>query len=122
MISGLGTDIVEIPKIKEIALRWKERFLDRVFTRGEQRDCLGRSDPYPGLAGRFAAKEAAKKALSSFGLASLPFLEIEVKKDRTGAPRLVFGGRAAARLRKVRSHVSLSHHGHYATATVILEK
>ncbi|WP_341478871.1 holo-ACP synthase [Sporotomaculum syntrophicum] len=63
-IIGIGTDIIEIDRIKSAASRG-ERFLGRVFTAGEIAFCMRRRNPWPGLAARFAAKEAVFKALGS---------------------------------------------------------
>jgi len=63
-ITGVGTDIIEIKRIEKAAAQG-ERFLRRVFTPGEIAFCMRRRNPWPGLAARFAAKEAVFKALGS---------------------------------------------------------
>lgn len=114
MIAGLGVDIVEMEKMKSAIDRWGDRFLSRFLTDAEKGYCLSRPDPTPHVAARFAAKEAARKAASSF----LPFQKVEVRKGGQGEPLLYIEGLEAT----VRTHLSLSHHGSYAIATVILEE
>jgi len=65
MICGIGTDIVDVGRIRKAVERWGDRFLKRVFTEAEVVYCLAKANPYPHLAARFAAKEAVMKALSS---------------------------------------------------------
>lgn len=122
MIKGLGMDIVEVSKLKAAVDRWGERFLEKIYSAEERRYCGAKADPSPSFAVRFAAKEAMKKALSSLGLSGTPFHDIEVRLDSVGAPHLIFGRRLRLRLKNYKPHVSLSHHGEYATAMVILEK
>lgn len=65
MIVGIGTDIVEISRIKNAVAKWGERFLRKIFTENEISYCYKKKDPFPHLAVRFAAKEAVIKALST---------------------------------------------------------
>jgi len=74
-IMGIGTDIIEIERIKKAASRG-ERFLNRVFTLGEIAFCMRRRNPWPGLAARFAAKEAVFKAL---GTGVTAWHEVEIR-------------------------------------------
>ncbi len=62
-VHGIGVDLVRIPRMRDVIARWDERFLRRVFTEGEIAYCRARRDPVPHFAARFAAKEAATKAL-----------------------------------------------------------
>ena len=64
-VRGIGVDLVRIPRMRDVIARWDERFLTRVFTDGEIAYCRGRRDPIPHFAARFAAKEAALKALGT---------------------------------------------------------
>ena len=63
MVKGIGVDLVQIPRMRRVVKRWQDRFLRRVFTDAEIAYCRKRRDPVPHLAARFAAKEAALKAL-----------------------------------------------------------
>ncbi len=58
MIVGLGVDLIEIERVKSAHKKFGKRFIDRLFTPQEAAYCLKKSEPYPSLAGRFAAKEA----------------------------------------------------------------
>lgn len=121
MIVGTGIDIVEIARVQALARRFGDRFLGRVFTSQELALCRSRRDPWPGLAARFAAKEAAMKALGA-GMESLGWREIEVVTLDGGQPGLRLHRRALAlaRRRQVRRlWLSLSHSRAYAVAQVI---
>ncbi len=127
-----GVDIIEIERMERAVTRWGARFLRRVFTPGEQHDC---GDRVPSLAARWAAKEAAAKALGvglvGLGLTPQPvderavkLQEIEVQRAPTGQPLLVLHGRAAERAAALgwRSvSLSLSHSRDYAVAFVVAE-
>ncbi len=115
-ILGIGTDIVETARFREGEI--SERFLQRVFTEAERAYCAGQRLPERHLAARFAAKEAAVKALSGV-LPDLLISQIEVVKLAGGAPRL----RLVVELPPgVVLHVTLSHVADYATATVVAER
>ena len=121
-IVGLGIDAVEIFRFREILERHGERFTDRVFTEGEVRSLRRRPDPVPGLAARFAAKEAGIKALQATRPLSLRNVEV-VGGD--GKPvSLEFHGVASERMRALggaRVWVSLSHTAATAVAVVAIE-
>jgi holo-[acyl-carrier protein] synthase len=88
-----GIDIIEIDRIRKAVERWGTRFVNRVWTPLEQRVCRGR---YPELAARFAAKEAASKALGT-GIVGIVWREIEVLPDARGKPLLFLHGAAMER-------------------------
>jgi holo-[acyl-carrier protein] synthase len=124
MIYGIGTDIVEIPRLKSVLDRWGDRFVGRVFTEEEVTYCNGKAHRAAGYALRFAAKEAFVKALGTGFGAGLFFQQIEVTHDENGAPlfRLHGKGRSACRDRGIKkSFLSLSDDGTYAVAFVVLE-
>lgn len=123
-ISGTGVDIIEIDRIERAIARFGERLLKRLFTERELKYATGKSNPYPSLAARFAAKEAFIKALSPVGSA-LSLNEIElVAEDGRRKPGFNFYGHtkdmvASAGIDEIQ--VSVSHSRAYAVATVILE-
>ena len=124
MIIGTGVDIVHVPRIKRAVERFGDRFLERAFCPDEIRWCLEKHDPYPCLAGRFAAKEAFAKALGTGFRLGIALRQICVQRLDSGAPRLDLSGKAldvAGSLGVVRVHVSLSHEKEDAVALVILE-
>lgn len=115
-----GVDLLHLPRFERVLARHRRRFLDRVFTEREQALCAGR---VRSLAGRFALKEAAAKALGT-GLwrQKVTWKDIEIlRQEETGEPRLRLAGGAAARadLLNLRQwSVSLSHDGEYVLAMV----
>lgn len=119
MIVGVGVDAVAVGRMEQAIVRHGERFLARVFTQGERRDCERRTQSY---AARFAAKEAAIKALG--GVVGAKWHDLEVVKGDSGKPELMLHGRARAVAdeRKVaRFHLSITHESTLAIALVIAE-
>lgn len=122
MIQGIGTDIIEIPRIREAIERHGERFLQRLFLPDEIGYCMGYQDPAPHFAVRFAAKEAVVKALG-FGFGEeIGFHDIEIVKGLRGEPGVRFSEKAQMLVGDARCLITLSHCREYATATVILER
>ena len=122
MIVGLGTDVVDCVRIRVILQKHGERFLERVFTAEERAYCMAKADPVPHLAARFAAKEAARKAMATEK--SLGWHDVEVVRSAAGSISMRFAGAAtvgAERLNVARSHVSMTHVKSIAVATVVLE-
>lgn len=120
MIDSIGIDLVEVMRIKQIVERHGDRFLNRVLGPQEFEVYRTRHDRHPFLAGRFAAKEAAIKALGRYLVQRPPFRHIEIVNDNTGQPQLRFAGDLAARLAHLRSQVSISHERSHAVAVVVL--
>ena len=121
MICGIGTDIVEIRRIREAVGRWGDHFLNRVFSQAEIAYCFSRSDPALHLAARFAVKEAAIKALGANVQKHYSMADIEVLNEPSGRPTINI--RTEDRDNSdIKLHVSISHERSYALATVIAEK
>jgi holo-[acyl-carrier protein] synthase len=121
-VVGIGTDLCEVPRIAEAVSRYGDRFLARLFLDGEVR--RPRSSPAYAehLAGLFAAKEAAMKALGT-GMRGVAFREIEIAREKGGPPRLAFHGRAARRAEALgvkAAHVTITHTRTLASAVVVL--
>lgn len=124
MIVAIGIDLVEIGRIEEVFARRGERFRARVFTVSEITYCEARASRPSSYAARFAAKEAAMKALGTGWSHGVGWKEIEVLSEPGGAPVIHFYGRALERMREIgatKAHVSLSHSGKLAIAQVLLE-
>jgi holo-[acyl-carrier protein] synthase len=123
MVLGVGVDLVRIPRLRQVVERWQERFLHRVFTEAELAYCLKRRDPIPHLAARFAAKEAALKALGTGLRMGITWRELEVRRDRGEAPRMVLSGRCRA-IGEAKGGravlLSITHDGEYALAQAML--
>lgn len=116
---GIGIDAVDVERFRA-SLERTPSMRERLFTPAELEYLGDRLDPVPALAARFAAREAAMKALDQ-GLGAWGFHDISVHRDGLGAPRLLVVGRAAevAAARAVRGwKVSLTHTDSVAMAVV----
>ena len=125
MIIGTGIDIVEIPRLRNILERQKERFIIRVFTPAEQQYCNRHRDPVPHYAARFAAKEALFKALGTGWAKGVTWLDAEVLREGQDAPVMTLHGEAlrlSTSMGVKKAHLSLSHTEQWAIAMVILEQ
>jgi len=124
MIVGLGTDIIRVERMRAAIERRGERILNRLFTPAERAYCESRPHPMEHFAARFAAKEAAMKALGTGWRTGVGWSQIEVVREPSGRPLLRLTGRAAERaaeLAAVAFSVSLTHDEAYAMAVVALE-
>jgi holo-[acyl-carrier protein] synthase len=124
VIVGTGIDIAEVPRIADSIARFGERFLHRVFTDGEIRYCDSKANRVERYAARFAAKEAAMKALGTGWNRGVRWRDIEVVRQPGGRPTIRFQGKAAefaAQLGAKNVSLSLSHTQEQAIASVILE-
>ena len=121
-IIGIGLDATDLPRIAETLKRYGDRFLHRVFTDREIAYCTRRRDPVPHLAGRFAAKEAAMKALGTGHSRGVLWKDIEVVRGG-GPPQLQLHGgavRCAESMQVRRSLVTITHSETLALAEVML--
>ncbi len=112
-----GIDLIEVSRFSSQTPGIRKRFIDRVYTEAEQAYCGG-SDQH--LAGRFAAKEAAAKALGC-GIGEVSWQEIEILNDEAGMPVLRLHGKALERAHQLGLtvwSVSITHLKEYAAATV----
>jgi holo-[acyl-carrier protein] synthase len=116
--AAVGVDLVEVARMTR-ALNMQPRFLERVFTEGEITTCRGSAGGDERFAARFAAKEAAFKALGK-GWPELGYRDVEVALSETGAPRLELHGAAKSFADRRHAAVSLSHTGGFAIAHVML--
>jgi len=123
-IRGIGIDIVKVDRIEQALERFGRRMEARLFTDGELAYCRGHKDPLPHLAARFAAKEAASKALGTGMSGGVSFKLIEVLQPGGRVPTLVFHQGARTRydhLGCTASHLTIAHDGGLAVACVVLE-
>ncbi|MGI9102724.1 MAG: holo-[acyl-carrier-protein] synthase [Terriglobales bacterium] len=124
MIVGSGIDIAEVPRIAAAIERFGERFLRRIYTEAEIRYCDSKANRAERYAARFAAKEAALKAIGTGWKRGVAWTDVEVGREPGGRPTIVFSGKAAefaAKLGVRRAALSLSHTKDSAVASVILE-
>lgn len=121
-IVGIGLDLTELRRIDDALRRHGDRFMRRVFTEGEIEYCTRRRFSAPHFAARFAAKEAAMKALGTGHTLGVLWKDVEVVR-RGGPPQLQLHGgaaRHAARLGVTRSLLTISHSEDLAVAQVML--
>jgi holo-[acyl-carrier protein] synthase len=125
VIISIGIDIIEVARIREVLLR-TPRFADRVFTAAERAYCDSRGVvAAQHYAARFAAKEAALKALQTGWRGGISWQDVEISSRESGAPYLIFRGEVLAVFEKFRAtatHLSMSHTSEHAIAQVILER
>lgn len=125
MIVAIGIDIIEVKRVREVLER-TPRFADRVFTAAEREYCEGRGVvAAQHYAARFAAKEAALKALQTGWRGGISWQDVEIAARKSGAPYLIFNGLVQKLFEESEAtavHLSLSHTSEHAIAEVILEK
>lgn len=124
MIVSIGIDIIEVRRVREVLQR-TPRFAERVFTEAERSYCESRGVvAAQHYAARFAAKEAALKALQTGWRGGISWHDVEVAAHDSGAPYLVLQGVAKELLEDLgatKVHLSMSHTAEHAIAEVLLE-
>jgi holo-[acyl-carrier protein] synthase len=122
MIIGIGVDIAELGRIARSYSRFGDKFSTKILTPEEQ--ALVPTNAIPYLASRFAAKEAAVKALGTGFSGGITFQDIEIRSDALGKPLIFFHNHAQIRCQALgvrTAHLTLSHSRENAVAMVILE-
>lgn len=119
MAKGLGTDIIEIQRLRKSIERHGQHFLDRLFTQKEQDYCYKYQDSVPHFAGRFAAKEAVVKALGTGFGSQVQWHEIEILGDALGKPIVYLSSAVNHRFENPSILISISHCNEYATAVAL---
>ena len=124
MISGIGIDLIEVGRIRDAIAKYGDRFTNRIYTKIEIEYCSSKKNAALHYAGRFAAKEAAFKAMERGWMGDISWKEIEIYNEPSGAPRIVFYGKALELIQEkkvIRAFVTISHIDEHATAAVVLE-
>lgn len=124
MIIGIGIDVIQNERIAGSLERFPDRFASRIFTPEEAAYCNRCAHPPIHFAARFAAKEAAFKALGTGWARGVHWKDVELERLPSGQPRLILRGGAlewATKLGANRFHVSLTHDQLVSAAVVILE-
>jgi holo-[acyl-carrier protein] synthase len=125
VIVSIGIDIIEVGRIREVLLR-TPRFAERVYTVAERAYCESRGAvSAQHYAARFAAKEAALKALQTGWQGGISWQDVEVSAHESGAPYLIFTGQVLEVFEKfgaTATHLSISHTSEHAIAQVVLER
>ena len=117
MIS-IGTDIVQISRIKKALETNKNKFLNKIFTEEEIKYCNSYSDPHVHFSGKYAGKESVKKALLSINICEqISMSDIQVLNRQDKSPYIIIDN-----LNDIKFNISISHDGDYAIAFVIIEK
>ncbi|MBA3722162.1 MAG: holo-ACP synthase [Parachlamydiaceae bacterium] len=119
MIEGIGNDIIEIARIKANIERYRERFLNRIFTPREQHYCNKKKESAIHFAGRFAAKEAVVKALGTGFSQGITWLDVEIFNDDNGKPIVSVSSKLSELFDSPKLLISISHCREYATAFAI---
>jgi holo-[acyl-carrier protein] synthase len=124
MITGIGTDLAEVHRIRQSVERYGDRFLGRVYTAREVAYAMSKKNYAERLAGRFAAKEAGMKALGTGWRRGITWKDFEVVNEPGGRPTLSLSGVAADIARRMgveRVSLSITHTSALAMAVVICE-
>lgn len=123
MIHGIGTDIVDVPRIKHSFDEYGERFLKRVFTDTEIEYCERFGETrFLHYAARFAAKEAFSKAIKTGMRNGMSFKQVGIKNMPSGEPVIELYAEMAERWGRHTIHVTLSHTGNIGLAVVVIEE
>lgn len=124
MVSGIGIDLIDLSDFGRTLKRSGERFIQRIYTDAEIEYCRSQPHPSQSFAARFAAKEAAMKALGIAGEEGLSWKDFEVVVSVSGRPKMVLHSQAAVRSKALRVRtlqISLSHSLLAAGAVAIAE-
>jgi holo-[acyl-carrier protein] synthase len=119
LIKGLGSDFVEIERIKKSVERHGTHFLNRILSQQEQDYCYQFQEPFSHIAGRFAAKEAIAKAMGTGIGALLSWLDIEIINDTQGKPIVTLSETARKRFQNPIIFLTISHSHDHALAVAI---
>ncbi len=121
MIFGIGIDIIEIDRIQNSVEKYKDHFLNKIFTQVELEYCLGKKNKYQHLAARFAAKEAIAKALATGWNKEFRWKDIEIYNEPNGMPKVKLSGKLNGFLGDGKSlKISMSHSHNYVTCVAIV--
>ena len=121
-VLGVGTDIVEIERVKEAIEKNGDAFISKVFTADEQAYCKKHRDPMPQYAARFSAKESIVKALGCGFGKEIGFLDIEISHDKAGKPLVHFSSKVMKKLKKPHVILSMSHCKAYVSTVALYLK
>ncbi len=117
-----GIDLVDFPRIEDMAKRHGPRFLDRIFTASEQAYADANKNRMEKLAGRFAAKEAILKLMGTGWRGKIAWTDIEIVNNPSGQPEVNLSGeveKIAARLGIKHISVSITHTANFAIASAV---
>lgn len=123
MILGIGVDIIEIERIKNVIDRFDYKFLNKIYTDNEIQYCINKANKYQHFAARFAAKEAIYKALSESGQKIATWKDIEVFNQSNGLPVVKTYGKLKEFLSDDKEiKLSISHSDNYVVCFALISK
>ncbi len=122
MIQGIGIDIIEIDRIRQMIERHGDRFVLKIFTDTEIEYCRSKKIPFQHFAARYAAKEAFSKAIATGWRGEFRWQDIEVWNNEFGQPSITLYGKLAERIGTDRVFISMSHSDNTVIAFVVIEK
>jgi holo-[acyl-carrier protein] synthase len=120
---GIGIDVVEVERIGSSMDEFKDKFVNRIFTKSEQEYCDSQKRPVIHYAARFAAKEAIAKAFGTGIGKEISWLDMEIIRQASGEPTVIMSGNGknyADKLKVVDIKISLTHAEHYAAANAVV--
>jgi holo-[acyl-carrier protein] synthase len=120
MTQSIGTDLILVKRIRKALNRWGDRFLNRVFTPEEIKYCQKKKFPEISLAARFAAKEAAMKAIGTGLSQEVSWKDFEVIRDTKGKPEMKLSEKIKKRFGNKKILISLTHTRDHALAVALL--
>ena len=118
---AVGTDIVDIEKLRGSFARWGQKLINRVLTPREYEYCRSKANFLQSVAGRIACKEAAYKALYQHGVSGISWKDIEIIDGPTKAPKAVISDRVKSLLPGAEIAISISHTDKQAIAVALVE-
>ncbi len=121
MIQGIGVDVVDVERMKNILREEGGAFINRVFTSTEISYCQSKQNPEQHFAARFAAKEAVSKAMQTGWTGIFRWKDVEVVNEASGAPKILLYSDVARSLEKSVIHLSLSHTENTVVALAVIE-
>ncbi len=118
----VGSDIVDIEKLRGSFARWGQKLIERVLTRREYEYCRSKANFLQSVAGRIASKEAVYKALYQHGVFGISWKDIEILEGPTKAPEVFISNRLAGFLPGAEISISISHTDRQAIAVALVER
>lgn len=122
MIVGIGTDIIEVHRMRESLARYQRHFTKKIFTSNECDYCESKAEPAVHFAARWAAKEAFAKAFRTGIGEHIGWQDVEIQRAPNGAPHIALFGAIAEQCSHYTIHLSLTHTHDYAVAMVVIEQ
>lgn len=118
---SIGTDIIDIEKLRGSYARWGQKLINRLLTAKEQQYCRSKANFLQSVAGRVASKEAVYKALFRYGVSGYSWKDIEILNDSSQAPVVHLSDRVSGATPDVQIAISISHTDEHAIAMALVE-